>query len=419
MPGVVRKPLVASTQTYDTTTPTATAQGGDPGGRDPIPAVPKPTTPTVPAPTTPAPTTPAPTTPAPTTPTTPAGRTTPYDPAAGWDVGKLNDPTVTDAKYNFGRAAEDYGGVQRGNLQGLVDYYNKQYSGNAKVTGDDTIDFGQNYGPVDVINGDTNGLQWLVPGDGGGASAASAASAGALSGLMDQIKAQADKMTAAQKVTDYGPPATAGVFDPTATQQVGQDPFSQTITDAYGALIKSQQDQLAAAQARAGIGITDQQRAQSLEAARMPYEMARKVQLTNAQADLANRGLISEPGHLSGGETGAVDRIETNLAPAYTQAIADRMGALDTLGEQQQQDVNASATTLANTLAGGTGRQTALSNIAIANLEQNRLWQQFITQFGLDSEKVNSDIATGNTSQYLQLLQLWLQGANIAAGGFI
>jgi hypothetical protein len=92
----------------------------------------------------------------------PAPRT--YNPAAGWDVHKLNDPALgTSTKYKFGRAAQEFDGWSRGNLQGLVDYFNRQYSGNARVTSgkDDSINFGE-YGDVDIIDGVNDGLQWLV-----------------------------------------------------------------------------------------------------------------------------------------------------------------------------------------------------------------------------------------------------------------
>jgi hypothetical protein len=95
-------------------------------------------------------------------PPAPAPRT--YNPAAGWDVTKLNDPTLgTSTKYKFGRAAQDFTDWSRGNLQPLVDYFNKTYGGRASVVSgkDDSIDFGEGYN-LDMINGETGGLQWLV-----------------------------------------------------------------------------------------------------------------------------------------------------------------------------------------------------------------------------------------------------------------
>jgi len=339
------------------------------------------------------------------TPTTTAR--TNYNPIMGWDVTKLNTPSVSDTKYNFGRAAEDYtGGYGRGNLQGLVDFYNTKYGGHAKVTGDDMIDFGESYGPIDVWNAN-NYLQWLVPGGDGGAGGGSGAGAGGgaastlgdinsvIKGLMDSMNPKNTKSTAQ--------PGSPGTFDPTAQQPVGDDPFSKLITDAYGSAIQSQLD---------AISNANQDRAANFEAARMPYEMARRSQMNNALADLANRGLLPEPGHLQGPEVTAINQIESGLAPAYTGAIANMVGQQDTAQA-------ARIAGLGTLLAGANTRQGTLADIAIRNLEQNRLWQQFLTQYGLDATKVNADIANGNVTNYLKLLELWLTSANIAAGGFI
>lgn len=78
------------------------------------------------------------------------GRTS-YDPIPGFDLGKLNDPSHVTTKYAFGRAVQDLGlAPASGNLQAIVDQFNAK-GGSAKVTGDDTIDFGDGYGSIDVI----------------------------------------------------------------------------------------------------------------------------------------------------------------------------------------------------------------------------------------------------------------------------
>jgi len=76
-----------------------------------------------------------------------------YQPIPGFDSGKLNDPTHTTPKYMFARAVQDLGllGTPTGNLQSVVDQYNKATGKSATVKGDDTIDFGGDIGVVDVI----------------------------------------------------------------------------------------------------------------------------------------------------------------------------------------------------------------------------------------------------------------------------
>lgn len=80
---------------------------------------------------------------------TAAART--YDPIPGFDLGKLNNPSHTTTKYLFGRAVQDMGlAPSSANLQAVVDRFNAN-GGKATVTGDDTIDFGDGFGSIDVI----------------------------------------------------------------------------------------------------------------------------------------------------------------------------------------------------------------------------------------------------------------------------
>ncbi len=74
-----------------------------------------------------------------------------YNPIPGFDLGKLNDPAHVTTKYTFGRAVQDLGlAATSGNLQAIVDHFNAK-GGKATVTGDDTIDFGDGFGSIDVI----------------------------------------------------------------------------------------------------------------------------------------------------------------------------------------------------------------------------------------------------------------------------
>lgn len=84
-----------------------------------------------------------------------------YNPMSGWDAGKLNGD-ADSLKYQFGRFVQDRGFdpiSARQNLGGIVDQWNQFSGGNARALGDDRIDFGQSYGPVDVLNGG-NYWQW-------------------------------------------------------------------------------------------------------------------------------------------------------------------------------------------------------------------------------------------------------------------
>lgn len=284
------------------------------------------------------------------TPPPPPGVPTSYRPMAGWDGGKLNDPAAgTTDKYLFGRFLQDqgYGAAgSRGRLNDIAAAFNQQYGKNVRATGDDSIDFGGSIGNIDVINGTTNDWQWLVPGGGSGSGSGGGGAAANLGGLFDALGTQATRMA--------GQPPSLSAAPAWTTPETTPDP---------------------------------QRLSRAIEGARMPYEIARRTQLNNAQATLADRGLLSEPGHAQGSEVGALQRIETGLAPAYTGAINDRLQQLDALG--------------------------------LAELTQNRLWNQFLADYGLNRDQVAYDMQRGNTDQYLQLLRLWLESAQTAGNGFI
>lgn len=350
--------------------------------------------------------------------TTVAG--TGYAPIQGYDYAKLSDPTHTGTgKYNSdvkwfsqGLAAT---GAQPGKagLKAVSDWINT-HGGHAEVAGDGiSINGGK---PVDVLtnyNDDTGTADawWFGEGNLGEGSATGAGGGGGAAG--DPFAGTPTTLPGALDINSlssilslgstFGGPGGAGVFGSDSLQQVGQDPFSQLITGGLTNLIADSTSRLHS---------TPQQQAQAFEAARSPYEMARKVQLRNAQDQLASRGLLGEPGQESGIMTGALQRIEEGLAPAYTGAIADEFGRM-------YDREAAAANTLGGALTSATNRQSALSDVAIRTLEQNRIFNQFIATYGLDKVKVLADIANGQGEQYLKLLELELKKAELAAGGYI
>jgi hypothetical protein len=85
-----------------------------------------------------------------------------YQPMAGFDTAKLNDSTHATPKYIFARATQDLDlgndrSSRSANLQKVADYAVGHGLTGAKVTGDDTVDFGDGMGDIDVLTG---GGQW-------------------------------------------------------------------------------------------------------------------------------------------------------------------------------------------------------------------------------------------------------------------
>ncbi len=107
-----------------------------------------------------------------------AGRV--YNPMPGFDTTKLNDLTHQSVKYDFARAVQTLGipsGRLRGNLAPVISWMQARGYPNAKAVGDDKIDFGDGFGPIDVLQGGTDSIQWIPPSQAGATTAVPTVSA--------------------------------------------------------------------------------------------------------------------------------------------------------------------------------------------------------------------------------------------------
>lgn len=208
-----------------------------------------------------------------------------------------------------------------------------------------------------------------------------------------------------------------------------------------------------------------------LESAREAENTAYQSQYKTAEADLANRGLVSTPGAPQGQEASAIDRISEAIAPQYAGAVRDintnaqtlaeqrlqnaigtsagitgtqanalqqalssmegigatgsnakaqALSTLTGLGESQQNTVTSALSSLTglstseasqylSTLGQGTQRQSALASIALQSLSQNMQWNEFLAQYGLNADQLMYTIQQGNASSIMPMLQLFVQ----------
>lgn len=236
----------------------------------------------------------------------------------------------------------------------------------------------------------------------------------------------------------YGGPGNGGVFGTRDLQQVGQDPFSQLLTGGLAALIGS------GGQGITGFGqgvrgsiydmlanggrFSPANEALNLETARGVADRTRRAETAGIQGQLASRGLLSEPGHIQGSEIGATNRLEENvIAPLFADAVqkylihegdlaSNRFTTAMTTGANLSNNDN---TTLLDAIAGGTDRQHVLGDLAIRELEQNRLFNQFLATYGLDVDKFLNELQSGKNTALIALLQQFLNATGISTGGFI
>jgi hypothetical protein len=218
-------------------------------------------------------------------------------------------------------------------------------------------------------------------------------------------------------------------------QQMGEDPFSQLVTGGLSDLIENKGalgGPLNSELETTIMGLLNPQRDEEryrlrFEQAREGMEKARRTQTNAARGALASRNLLSEPGIPQGSEIGAIRRIEENIAPEFAGAVRDiHLSELDRQDANRLAGVSSASNLLGqqgdrylSALGEGTNRQEALASIALATLDRNMAWNQFLAEFGLKREQVMAELESGRFDRLFGLLQLFQQYANGLRGGFV
>lgn len=286
----------------------------------------------------------------------------------GWVDSKLQDVNHNDPKYDFMRYAQNMGATGGGlgthgdrasmakDLPIIVQQL-KDYGGykNVKMVGDDSIDFGDGNGPIDVLSGD--GAWWW-------------------SGNQNSMS----QGTGGTGGTGGGGTSPGGAPDPLG------DAINQKLID----LINH----------NGYLGNNDE--ALNLENVRSAADRGRAAEYSGAMSQLANRGLLPEntPGGQGGLALDALGRIERNdIAPLMQAGVRDYQ-----LHRSDQANEN-----LKSALGMGTDRQGMLSDVAIKTLAQNQQFSEFLATFGLQREQVLYELQHGGNDALMQLLMLFLQ----------
>jgi hypothetical protein len=206
--------------------------------------------------------------------------------------------------------------------------------------------------------------------------------------------------------------------------------------------------------------------ATALEAARSPLDRLRAAQLEQGQAALASRGLLGQ-----GPEAAYMERLESQLAPMYTeaaqqisleegeradaryrqaldqlnqQAMAQRLStdqrfaqarslqteiALDRAQRQDSRLQNAiqqasnltveQSRNLVDSVNALTGVQQMRTDAALEVLDRNMAWNQFLAEYGLERDKTMAALQQGRYEFLLPLLQEYFRAAAMAAEGYV
>jgi hypothetical protein len=162
-----------------------------------------------------------------------------------------------------------------------------------------------------------------------------------------------------------------------------------------------------------------------IEGARERLERARRGQTEQAQAELAARGLVSQPGIQQGAEKTAIGEISETLGEDFSTALRDIEVAESQAADERLISALGLAAGMtrdqAQTLLGAVGaenqRQAILAEIAMETLKTNTTWNMFLAQYGLDRDRLMFDLANGRMEEILPILSMFLQTLNSARGG--
>jgi hypothetical protein len=349
-----------------------------------------------------------------------------YAPIQGFDFEKLSGAKPYDSAEKYSdsvRAFSQYlgggGKVARNDLGGLTEWLQANGFGNARAVGDDKVDFGDGRGPIDIItssgdvwfqNGpdrfeDSGGGQdpWSMFGGSGGFPGAGMGMSGASGG----------------GASSSGPAPSKSPYDIKAE-------LAKLFPDGlFNKDVVSRRSQNAADE----------------------LGRFRKSRVASNQAQLAERGLIG-----SGPEASMYNKVDTDIADLFGNAVsgiyadesenADQrmMQALGLAsGLEQSEAQNAidwfqaqSDDRLGQGQLGlgwgnlGLGHRRAgidemlgKGNLALGNMNAVNDYNLSLGRLGLDRDLGMAGLDNSSIDQYIQLLQLLMQGAGQSAGGYV
>lgn len=372
-------------------------------------------------------------------------------PIPGFDMGKFADPNHQTTKYIAGRIIGASGSVNDVLAQ-------PQFAGWKPVAGSSDKILSPDGNIYDLIYDEegvhrpqftlVGGPKWDAQNSGnarssgGGKNGGGKNAGGGNTGTGTNTNTDADLLQFIDELfgpggvygTPTGVPPSSAPLPGSYTQpgNIGTDPFSQLIDDSLGGLIGASGstpygESIAATVAdlisRGGLTPAVEEQ---LYGAREDAARAQQSLLEDSRAALAESGGLSTPGVAQGPTSGNIYRIQERIAPEFAGAVRDIGTHAVDVANQSMIDTLSLATglsrdqsnSLISALGSGTTRQQMLSTIALQQLAQDQDWSRFLAEHGLDVAKVEEEIRMGRITALIPLLQLFIQGGAVAAGGF-
>jgi hypothetical protein len=354
-----------------------------------------------------------------------------YAAIQGFDLGKIDGskPFDSGSKYSdslrgFSNFLGEGGHVGRGEMSDLEKWWSAQGHQGGHAVGDDKFDFGDGQGPIDIIN--SKGDIWFQNGDdrfgggggagggefppmpfpqgggnsGGGGSASSSSSRsmpdmgsvmsmlqgimnnggnfneGAVGRRLDSVRGSLERQRKSMEASDRAIMGERGLLGSGAEKTNSANIF-QDIGDSFDNSLQ-------------GIYADEADRADS--------RMIQALQMATGMSEEEARNAVSMAGIDSNERLGHERNANDASRNANDFFLGNRNADLGFLNSNRDFTLGQ-------------------ANTAIANNNSVNGWNQFVTQNGLDRDRLAFDIQHGNNQSLIDLINQYLSGANISAGG--
>lgn len=209
---------------------------------------------------------------------------------------------------------------------------------------------------------------------------------------------------------------------------IGNDPMSKQIDESLMALmrqggrLRSSTGDLADAALQKYLKTGGDSKLR-MESIREKFGLMQRAQMNDARGELASHNLLSEGSQAQGPEMSTVGRVNANIAPQWAAATRD---AAVQDNEQMMQAITMAtgldeqaANRLLSTANTASGRQQMLGDMAIKNLDQNRMWNQFLAEFGLKRDTIMYQLQNDQLGAIQPLIAAFQKWADSQNGGYV
>jgi hypothetical protein len=152
------------------------------------------------------------------------------------------------------------------------------------------------------------------------------------------------------------------------------------------------------------VGAQQSQQQTASRDARLSVAMSQAQAMSSQEAALQQNQYLTAVQQATGMSREQAERRESRLQSAMSLATG--------MSQEQSRNVLATAATV-------NARQQMLSDVAIASLDRNMAFNEFLANYGLDRAKTLDAMQTGRIQAIVPLLDMYMRAAGMAGQGYV